>query len=85
MRFWHQLVELLRFQDHQICGEANVWHALFRIFGPPRHSCMLTSMRSTIMRPRGGREACMDDCNWAPRGAIQGVCRVKSRGSVYRL
>ena len=31
MRFWPQLVELLRFRNHQNCGEANVWHVLCRI------------------------------------------------------
>ena len=39
MRFWHQLVELLRFRDHQNCGEANVWHVLCRISDPSQAAC----------------------------------------------
>ena len=36
MRLWHQLVELLRFRDHQKwrVGEAKVWHVINRISCP---------------------------------------------------
>ena len=60
MRFWHQLVELLGFRDHQNCGEANVWHVLCRISGPGTEMRHITMSRYVITQLKNVQKRLVD-------------------------
>ena len=96
MRFWHQLVEFLRFRDDQNCGEAIVWQYSLSHFWP-RRSCMLPPknvryclMQSTIMRPVVRRVTSPIPIGLTPgrlsrATSRQPLCAIKSSGGILEV